>query len=142
MNPVMGQHKLINSVGSRRRSCMRAVGASKRHGCKSRRFLFPKRASSKIGPTERLEECRRYDQQVPNSFQSYPPSRHHGRAGGDYYRSRGVRGPVDLCTVFSRFKHKYSRPVSKNALVHSPIFHGPSPWPRIWSLPLKRSYLS
>lgn len=39
---------------------------------------------------ERIQERRRYDHQVPNSFQSHTSSRHHRRAGGDYYWSLGI----------------------------------------------------
>ncbi len=105
--PCSEFYRINCATGASRRSRMRAISASKRHGCKSLHV------SSLLGLNkypERLKECWRYDQQVPNPFQSYPTSGHYWGVGGDHHRGCCVRGPVISCTVFSRIQHQYSRP--------------------------------
>ena len=104
-------YKINCATGSSRRSRMRAISASKRHGCKLLRVPSLWTNMDWIRYLERLEECWWYDQQVPNFIQSYPSSGHYWGVGGDHHRGRCVRGPIISCTVFSRNQHKHSRPI-------------------------------
>lgn len=57
---------------------------------------FPSDDEADARRTERLQERRRDDQQVPDPVQPYSPSRHYWRAGRDYYRCYRLGGHVNI----------------------------------------------
>lgn len=67
--------------------------------------IFPWRKTNPFFMTERIEKCRRHDQQVPDPFQSYPSSCHYRRTSGDHHRSCSVGRSVE--TLFKTFSSKY-----------------------------------